>query len=87
MLQIQTIGQVLVEAFSWASVPQSVHRVLAHSAERIRSNGGHGLGFYSYYKEGLEIRIRLDGSTPMEAAEGRHWGRIVEELGKDFAGA
>jgi hypothetical protein len=43
---------VLVEAFPWASFPQSVHRVLAHLAERIRSNGGHGLGLYS--EEGLE---------------------------------
>jgi hypothetical protein len=43
---------VLVEAFPWASFPQSVHPVLAHSAERIRSNGGHGLGLYS--EEGLE---------------------------------
>jgi hypothetical protein len=42
----------LVKHFPWASVPQSIHRLLAHAAERIRFNKGCGLGTES--EEGLE---------------------------------
>jgi hypothetical protein len=50
---------VLVESFpwAWATVPQSVHRVLAHTAERIRMNGMYGMGDLS--EEGLETLHKL----------------------------
>ena len=43
---------LLVESFPWASVPPSIHRLLAHSEERIRLNDGFGLGKFT--EEGLE---------------------------------
>jgi hypothetical protein len=46
-----------VQSFPWASVPQSLHRILAHSAERIRMNDGFGLGSLS--EEGLEATHKL----------------------------
>ncbi len=42
----------LVQEFPWATVPSSIHRLLGHSADRIRLNEGHGLGLYS--EEALE---------------------------------
>ena len=47
----------LREAFEWATVPGVVHHVLAHSAERIKLNGGHGLGEWS--EEGLDTLHKL----------------------------
>ena len=44
--------QLIPRVFPWASIPQSVHRVLAHSAERMRANDCCGLGMLS--EEGLE---------------------------------
>lgn len=44
--------KLIVLTFPWASVPQSIHRFLAHSAERIRFNDSKGLGNCS--EEGLE---------------------------------
>ncbi len=46
-----------VESFPWATVPQSLHRILAHCAERIRMNDGFGLGSLS--EEGLEATHKL----------------------------
>ncbi len=46
-----------VDSFPWASLPQSLHRVLAHSAERIKLNDGFGLGSLS--EEGLETTHKL----------------------------
>jgi hypothetical protein len=34
----------LLELFPWASVPNSVHKALAHLAQVIAANGGFGLG-------------------------------------------
>ena len=44
--------QRIVATFPWASIPQSIHRFLAHSAERMRLNDCKGLGNCS--EEGLE---------------------------------
>ena len=49
--------QFLLESFGWATVPGVVHHVLAHSAERIKLNGGLGLGEWS--EEGLETIHKL----------------------------
>ena len=46
-----------VESFPWATLPQSLHRVLAHCADRIRMNDGFGLGSLS--EEGLEATHKL----------------------------
>ncbi len=46
-----------VQAFPWATVPQSIHRILAHAAEAIQQNGGFGLGALS--EEGLEATHKL----------------------------
>ena len=43
---------LIPEVFPWASIPQSIHRVLALSAERMRANECCGLGMLS--EEGLE---------------------------------
>ena len=43
---------LIVTTFPWASISPSVHRILAHSWERIKMNNGHGLGDES--EEGLE---------------------------------
>ena len=48
---------LLTQSFPWASVPQSVHRILAHSAERIKLNDNFGLGSLS--EEGLEATHKL----------------------------
>ena len=48
---------LLAESFPWASIPQSIHRILAHSAERIRINDNYGLGSLS--EEGLEATHKL----------------------------
>lgn len=48
---------LLVQSFPWASVPQSIHRILAHSAEKIRMNENFGLGSLS--EEGLEASHKL----------------------------
>jgi hypothetical protein len=48
---------VLVESLPWATVPKSVHRVLAHTAEQIRMNGMYGMGDLS--EEGLETLHKL----------------------------
>ena len=37
-----------VELWPWSSVPESIHRVLGHSAEAIQRNGGYGLGLLRY---------------------------------------
>ena len=41
--------------FSWAQVPESLHRVLGHAWERIQQHGSYGLGSES--EEGLEVII------------------------------
>ena len=43
----------VVHNLPWVSVPQSIHRLLAHSAEQIRMNDCHGLGDWS--EEGLSV--------------------------------
>ena len=43
---------LLVKTFPWATQPPSVHKLLAHTAQRIRMNGGYGMGDFS--EEGLE---------------------------------
>ena len=48
---------LLIQSFPWASVPQSIHRILAHSAERIRINDNFGLGNLS--EESLESVHKL----------------------------
>jgi hypothetical protein len=48
---------LLCEEFPWVSVSTSVHRLLGHSAERIRLNQGYGLGMVS--EEGLEALHKL----------------------------
>ena len=40
---LETYVKVL-ELFPWASVPNSVHKALAHLAQVIAANGGFGLG-------------------------------------------
>jgi hypothetical protein len=59
MVNIQLLGDLckevyilIVTTFPWAVVSPSVHRILAHSAERIESNRCFGLGDES--EEGLE---------------------------------
>ena len=47
----------LRESFEFTTVPGVVHHVLAHSAERIKFNGGFGLGEWS--EEGLETLHKL----------------------------
>ena len=48
---------LLKTVFPWASVPQSIHRLFGHSAERIALNGGYGLGNLS--EEALESLHKL----------------------------
>ena len=48
---------LLCETFPWISVSTSIHRLLGHSAERIRLNQGFGLGLVS--EEGLEAIHKL----------------------------
>ena len=48
---------LIAQSFPWASIPQSIHRILAHSAERIRINDNFGLGSLS--EEGLEATHKL----------------------------
>jgi len=48
---------LLAESFPWASIPTSIHRVLGHSAEKIRLNSDYGLGKFS--EEGLEALHKL----------------------------
>ncbi len=48
----------LAQSFPWASIPQSIHRILAHSPERIKMNDNFGLGSLS--EEGLEATHKLD---------------------------
>ena len=50
-LCLKTYG-LIPEVFPWASIPHSIHRVLAHSAERMQANECCGLGMLS--EEGLE---------------------------------
>ena len=50
-LCLEAYKQIVI-TFPWASIPQSIHRFLAHSGERIRFNDAKGLGNCS--KEGLE---------------------------------
>ena len=47
----------IVKKFPWAVISPSVHRILAHSWERIMMNGGFGLGSES--EEGLEALNKL----------------------------
>ena len=51
-LLCQEVYRRLVQAFPWAIISPSVHRVLAHGWEVIQMNDGHGLGDLS--EEGLE---------------------------------
>ena len=48
---------LLAESFPWASIPISIHRLLGHSAEKIRLNSDTGLGKFS--EEGLESLHKL----------------------------
>jgi hypothetical protein len=48
---------LLIQSFPWASVPQSIHQILAQSAERIRINDNFGLGNLS--EESLESVHKL----------------------------
>ena len=48
---------LLVTTFPWATQPPCVHKLLAHSAQRIRLNDGYGMGCYS--EEGLETLHKL----------------------------
>ena len=48
----QTYAKV-IEYFSWAVVPGTIHRLLAHSAEKIHLNENYGLGALS--EESLEV--------------------------------
>ena len=42
----------ILEKFDWVILPESIHRLLAHSGELIEANDGYGLGGLS--EEGLE---------------------------------
>ena len=63
----------IVETFKWAKISQSIHKVLAHSAELIEANEGYGLGTKS--EEGLEglnknIRfLRVHGARKTSIAD------------------
>ena len=48
---------LIVETFPWAVISPSVHRILAHGAERVELNEGFGLGDMS--EEGLEALNKL----------------------------
>ena len=48
---------LLVTTFPWATQPPSVHKLLAHSAQRIRLNDGYGMGNFS--EEGLETLHKM----------------------------
>ena len=47
----------LAQSFPWTSIPPSIHRILAHSAEKIKMNDNYGLGAFS--EEGLESTHKL----------------------------
>ena len=49
--------EFLVVLFPWQTIPNSLHRVLAHSAEAIQINNGYGLGYQT--EEGLEALHKL----------------------------
>ena len=51
------VYMLIVETFPWAVISPSVHRILAHGAERIELNEGFGLGDMS--EEGLEALNKL----------------------------
>ena len=48
---------IIAEEFPFSSIPPSIHRLLAHSAERIQVNEGYGLGKLS--EESLEAQHKL----------------------------
>ena len=48
---------LIVREFPWSTIPPSIHRLLAHSAERIQLNDGYGLGKLS--EEPLEAQHKL----------------------------
>ena len=48
---------LIAEEFEFSTIPQSIHRLLGHSAERIRVNDGYGLGKLS--EESLEAQHKL----------------------------
>ena len=49
--------EFLVVLFPWQTIPNSLHRVLAHSAEAIKINNCYGLGYQT--EEGLEALHKL----------------------------
>ena len=52
---------LIAQEFPWSTIPPSIHRLLAHSAERIQLNDGHGLG--NQTEEPLEAQHKLLRST------------------------
>ena len=48
---------LLVTTFPWATQPPCVHKLLAHSAQRIRMNDHKGLGYFT--EEGIETLHKL----------------------------
>ena len=48
---------LIAREFPWSTIPPSIHRLLAHSAERIQVNNGYGLGNLS--EEPLEAQHKL----------------------------
>ena len=56
-LSIETY-KLLATAFPWCQVPDSIHRILGHSWERIQENGSEHSGFFGLgmeSEEGIEV--------------------------------
>ena len=72
----------MLNYFNWVSLPGAIHRLLAHSSERIHANSNYGLGALS--EEGIESvhkmirRFREHGARKSGLRENledtfRHW--------------
>ena len=49
----------LIESFPWATLPESIHRILAHAPEMVMLNEGCGLGELSEEAlEGMHKKLR-----------------------------
>ena len=51
-----SLNLLILESFPWVILPESIHRLIAHSAELIEANDGFGLGGTS--EEGIEGMIK-----------------------------
>ena len=68
----------LTTTFTWASVPETIHRFLGHGAAVMKRNGGWGLGLMS--EEGLEALHKLVRRYRLTNARKTSLGDAIEDI-------